>query len=61
MEKMLTPKFERRVSAEEYLTIMRNTKSRKNIKSSRYIAPKIGSSHYGKFEVKYKTPVLTAE
>lgn len=55
---MLVPKIECRVSVEEYLKITSDKNAQRNIKSSRFVPPKLGTDNYGYFEIQYKTPVL---
>lgn len=56
-----------RWSPQVFLRFLKNEKNREAIVSSRFIAPKLGSNHFGKIEVelkhepKGKTPKLELE
>lgn len=59
MNKILIPKQERFMSPQEYLAEVAKERQRKNIEQVVFEPPKIGTPGYGRFRVKYRTPVLS--
>lgn len=55
-EKVLTPKQQRTLTAQQYLQDVKRHQA--NIKDVEFIPPKIGSTHFGSFRVRYHTPIL---
>lgn len=50
------PVKEERLTADEFTDLVKNF--RNEIKTSKFMAPKIGESGFGEFVVEYKTPRL---
>lgn len=55
---LLTPKKVRNVSAQEFLNEAKKSTVNNNIESIQFVPPRIGSSGYGSFQIKYKMPTL---
>lgn len=58
MKTFKTPTKQRYLSPQEYLKDMRFNQQCNNIDQVQFIPPQIGKPGFGKFLVKYKTPVL---
>lgn len=58
---ILRPLTVRKLSSRQMLDEINTKTTNKNIKSVRFISPKIGKKGYGHFEVSYKVPQLMAD
>lgn len=57
--KSLVPTRERTLTANQYIQDLKVNKD--NMANVEFIPPKLGSKSFGRFRVKYKTPLLVAE
>jgi len=60
-DKYLVPIREQLLDPDEYLHALPNLRHNDNIDHVDFIPPRIGKRGYGKFRVRYKSPVLAEE